>query len=99
MASSSSANGMTDRTGTEDLFLSDAHPIVDAGKDGRIDKPAVAKSYLVGRATTQHDASTSAVADCDIVQNLPVLRRRCHRPALGIGICRVTHPRRFGKGN
>lgn len=74
--------------GTEDLLLGDAHAVVYAGEDGRLDEPA---SVVRGLAA-EGEPGAFALSDVDVVEDLGVLGRSGDGSDLGCLVHGVTHP-------
>ena len=64
--------------GAEDFLLGDAHLVVDAGEDRRLDKVGAAAFGRRRRAAAEHALCAFALGDVDVAEDLLILRRRRH---------------------
>ena len=70
--------------GAEHFFLRNAHSIVDAGENGRLDEILAAAFRGRCRSAAKYAFGALALGDIDIAEDLLILRRRSHRSHLGV---------------
>ena len=83
----------------EHLLLGDAHAVVDAGEDGRLHEILAAALLLARGSAAQHALGSFPFRNVDVGEDLLVLRRRRHRPDLGLGQARVAELGLLGHGD
>src|SRR5258705_5065811 len=77
--------------GAEYLFLRNAHPVVHAGENRRLDEPSLAALRTRRRAATHAQLRPLVLGDIDVREHFLILRLRGHRADLGFQAHRVAH--------